>query len=100
MLKEFSGFLSKYNIVGMAIGVIIGGKLNEFVGSLVNDVLLPAVFNPAMQAAGVQNIAELRTSGGILYGKVVGAGINFLVVALVVFLFAKLVLREETVEKK
>jgi len=100
MLTEFMEFLKKYNAIGMAIGVIIGGKLNGFVGSLVNDVLMPAIFNPAMKAANVENIAELKTSGGILYGKMLGAGIDFFFVAIVVFAFAKLVLREQTVDKK
>jgi len=40
------------------------------------------------------------SAGGILYGKVLGATIDFLVVALLVFLFAKLVLKEEQVTKK
>jgi large conductance mechanosensitive channel len=100
MLKEFMNFLTKYGVVGLAIAVIIGGKLNELVGSLVNDVLMPAVFNPAMKLANVATIAELKTDGGILYGKLLGSLINFLIVAIVVFLFAKLVLREEKVEKK
>lgn len=100
MIGEFTGFLKKYQVIGMAIGVIIGGKLNEFIGSLVNDLLLPALFNPLMKAAKVENIAELRTEGGVLYGKVIGAGINFLIVALIVFLFAKMILREDSVEKK
>lgn len=100
MIKEFMDFLKKYGVIGMAIGVIIGGKLNEFVGSLVNDLLMPAIFNPAMKAAGVTEIAQLKTEGGVLYGKVIGAGINFTIVAFLIFLFAKAVLKEQVVEKK
>jgi len=100
MIKEFMEFLKKYGVVGLAIAVIIGGKLNDFVGSLVNDVLMPAIFNPAMKAAGVDDIAKLKTDGGILYGKLLGSGLNFLVVAVLVFIFSKVVLKEATVEKK
>jgi len=99
MLKEFAAFLKSYGVVGLAIAVIIGGKLNDLVGSLVNDLLMPLLLKPALEAAHVGNIREL-SAGGILYGKVLGSAIDFAVVALLVFLFAKLVLKEEKVEKK
>lgn len=99
MVKEFISFLKHYGVIGLAIAVIIGGKLNEFVSSLVNDLLMPLVFAPALRAAQVDDIRKL-SAGGILYGKVVGAAIDFLIVAFVVFMIAKWVLREETVAKK
>jgi large conductance mechanosensitive channel len=99
MFREFVKFLKEYGVVGLAIAVIIGGKLNDFVGSLVNDLLMPLVLRPALQAAAVNDIREL-SAGGILYGKVIGAGVDFLVVAFLVFAFAKLVLKEETVAKR
>ena len=43
MLKEFGEFLKAYGVIGLAIAVIIGGKLNDLVGSLVNDLLMPLV---------------------------------------------------------
>jgi large conductance mechanosensitive channel len=99
MLKEFWEFLKTYGVVGLAIAVIIGGKLNDLIGSLVNDLLMPLVLKPALAAANVDDIRKL-SAGGVLYGKVLGATIDFLVVAVIVFLFAKLVLKEETVAKK
>ena len=99
MIGQFTNFLKQYGVIGMAIGVIIGGKLNEFVSSVVNDLLMPLVFQPALRAANVEDIRKL-SYGGILYGKVIGATLDFLIVALVVFAFAKFVLREETVAKK
>ena len=100
MLKEFMEFLKKYGVIGLAIAVIIGGKLNDLIGSLVNDLLVPALLSPLLQAYHVDEIAKLHTAGGIFYGKVLGAGINFLIVAFIVFLFAKHILKEQTVEKK
>ena len=99
MHKEFIGFLKQYGVIGLAIAVIIGGKLNEFVTSLVQDLLMPLVFQPALRAANVDDIRKLSYNG-ILYGKVIGSAIDFLVVALVVFLIAKWILREESVAKK
>lgn len=99
MAKEFIEFLKNYGIVGLAIAVIIGGKLNELVGSFVNDVLMPLIFAPALKAANVENI-RLLNYNGILYGKFLGSLIDFLIVALVVFAVAKFLLKEEKVTKK
>lgn len=99
MFKEFVVFLKNYGVIGLAIAVIIGGKLNDLISSLVNDLLMPLIFKPALQAAQVDDIRKLQ-AGGIFYGKVIGAAIDFIIVAFVVFLIAKLVLRETTVSKK
>lgn len=99
MIKEFIGFLKQYGVIGLAIAVIIGGKANELVSSIVNDLLMPLVFQPALKAANVDDIRKLSYNG-ILYGKVVGTAIDFTIVAFVVFLIAKVVLREEKVSKK
>jgi large conductance mechanosensitive channel len=88
MLAEFRDFLQKYGIIGLAIAVIIGGKLNTFVTSLVNDLLMPVIFQPALSMAGASRISELQYHG-IFYGKVIGAGIEFIIVAFVVFFAMK-----------
>jgi large conductance mechanosensitive channel len=99
MVKEFITFLKNYGVIGLAIAVIIGGKLNEFVTSVVQDLLMPLVFQPALKAAQVDDIRKLSYNG-ILYGKVVGSAIDFLIVAFVVFMIAKFILREQNVAKK
>lgn len=99
MLKEFLSFLKLYGVIGLAIAVVIGGKLNEFVTSLVNDLLMPVLFQPALRAAHVDDIRMLNYAG-ILYGKLIGAAIDFSIVAFVVFLLAKYLLREQVVAKK
>ena len=99
MIKEFIQFLKHYGVIGLAIAVIIGGKLNELVGSVVNDLLMPLVFQPALKAANVDDIRKLSYNG-VLYGKVIGSLIDFTIVAFVVFLIAKFLLKEETVQKR
>jgi large conductance mechanosensitive channel len=99
MMNEFVGFLKHYGVVGLAIAVIIGGKLNLVVSSLVNDLITPLILQPAIQAAGVESIAQLSYNG-IMYGKVLAAIFDFMVVAFLVFLFAKKVMKEEVVAKK
>lgn len=99
MLKEFLEFLKQYGVIGLAIAVIIGGKLNLLVTSVVNDLSTPLLFRPALKAAGVASIGQLSYNG-ILYGRVIAAFIDFIVVALLVFLMAKKVMKEDVVAKK
>jgi len=99
MMKEFAEFLKNYGIVGLAIAVIIGGKLNDLVNSVVNDILMPVVFQPALAAANVDDVRKLNFNG-IFYGKALGATIDFLIVAVLVFVIAKYLLKEEKVSKK
>lgn len=99
MFKEFMAFLKHYGVIGLAIAVIIGGKLNDLVSSIVNDLLMPIAFKPALEAAQIDDIRKLSYNG-ILYGKVVGTTLDFLIVAFVVFLIAKFLLKEETVSKR
>ncbi len=99
MIKEFIAFLKQYGVIGLAIAVIIGGKLNEFISSLVSDLFMPLIFQPALKAANVDDIRKLSFNG-ILYGKVISSAIDFFVVAFVVFMIAKKVLKEEVVAKK
>ncbi|ABS61109.1 MscL family protein [Fervidobacterium nodosum] len=49
-MKEFSDFLKQYNVIGLAVAIIIGGKLNQFVTSFVNDLLMPAIFQPVLSS--------------------------------------------------
>ncbi len=99
MVKEFVGFLKNYSVVGMAIGVIIGGKLNALVTSLVNDLVMPLIFQPLLTAAGVSEISKLEWNN-VFYGRLISTTIDFTIVAFIIFLFAKFILRETTVVKK
>lgn len=93
MFREFMDFLSKYGVLALAIAVIIGGKLNLLVTSLVTDILTPIIFQPALNAAGVKNIAKLSFHG-VFYGKFIAALLDFCVVAVIVFLMARKLKKE------
>ncbi len=99
MFQEFLAFLKQYGVIGLAIAVIIGGKFNLLITSLVNDLLTPLIFLPVLKAAGVEKIADLSFQG-ILYGRVISSLIDFFIVALIVFIFAKKIMKEEVVAKK
>ena len=89
MISEFKDFIAKGNAMDLAVGVIIGAAFSAIVNSLVADVITPALLNPALKAAQVENLADLKTGGGILYGKFLAAVISFLVIAFVIFIMVK-----------
>jgi len=99
MLKEFTAFLKQYGVIGLAIAVIIGGKLNDLVTAVVGGLLMPIVGR--VTPSGNWRDA-VWTAAGINFelGKVIGAAIDFVIVAFIVFWIAKKILREETVAKK
>ena len=98
-MREFMAFMKQYGVIGLAIAVIIGVKMTALVTAAVDGILMPIVtfFIPG----GAWRTATFDVgSVHFLLGPVLGAGIDFLIVAWVVFWFSKKVLREETVAKK
>lgn len=89
MMSEFKEFIAKGNVMDLAVGVIIGAAFGKIVTSLVEDVITPAILTPALKAAQLENIEQLKTDGGILYGKFLGAVLGFIVIAFVIFLLVK-----------
>jgi large conductance mechanosensitive channel len=99
MIKEFVGFLKEYQVIGLAIAVLIGSKVNELVKSVVDHLVMPilGIFIPS------GNWRELAVEiGGAKFGigAVLGSLVDFAIVAVLVFLFAKVILREVKVAKK
>lgn len=101
MLKEFTEFLKHYGVIGLAIAVIIGGKLNDLVTAVVSGLLMPVVGRVTSATGGDWRDWKPELLGiKFEMGAVLGSGIDFVVVALIVFWMAKKILREETVTKK
>ena len=95
MKGEFMKFLKEYGVIGLAIGVIIGGKAGELVKAIVDGLLMPVV-GLVLPGGDWQTWAV----GGFQIGMVLAALVNFIIVAWLVFMFSKKVLKEETVTKK
>jgi len=99
MLKEFVGFLKQYGVIGLAIAVIIGGKFNELLKAFVDGLLMPIV--GALTPSG--DWRQLMVPIGpieIQAGLILGATVDFVIVAGLVFLIAKKILREDEVAKR
>jgi large conductance mechanosensitive channel len=106
MLTEFKGFLTKTNALALAIGVIIGSALGAVVTSLVNDIIMPPIgvllggvdFKSLvikLKDATVDAAGKPVPEVDIRYGTFINLVIAFVVVALIVFLIAKALIREE-----
>jgi large conductance mechanosensitive channel len=87
-LREFKEFAIKGNVVDLAVAVIIGGAFGKIVSSFVEDVITPLLLNPALKAAGAENIGKL-TWNGVTYGNFLAAIINFLCIALTLFIMIR-----------
>ena len=99
MGKEFMAFLKQYGVIGLAIAVIIGGKVGDVLKTLVDGILMP--FVGLVVPGGEWRSLGFELGGAkFLYGPFLGAVVDFLIVALIVFWFSKKVLQEDTVTKK
>jgi large conductance mechanosensitive channel len=106
MIKEFKAFIMKGNVLDLAIGVIIGGAFGKIVSSLVTDVLMPPLgmllgkvdFSSLyinLGGGSYPSLAEAQKAGAatLNYGLFLNNIINFLIIALVIFLIIKQVNR-------
>ncbi|MBE7092773.1 MAG: large conductance mechanosensitive channel protein MscL [Clostridiales bacterium] len=99
--KEFKEFISRGNVLDLAVGVIIGGAFKDIVNSLVNDLISPViglVFKADFKDLVIKvkdavvdpiTLEELEPALEIRYGAFITGVINFLIMAFVVFLIVK-----------
>ena len=90
MIKEFKEFISKGNVVDLAVGVIIGGAFGKIVTSLVNDIIMPLV---GIVLGGLDFTSLTLTLGdaSIAYGLFIQNVIDFLIVAACIFVMIKFI---------
>jgi large conductance mechanosensitive channel len=88
MWKEFRDFINRGNVIDLAVAVIIGGAFGAIISSLVNDIIMPLI---GLLMGGV-DFASLAVQVGdaqILYGSFIQAVVDFLLIALVLFLIVR-----------
>ena len=89
---EFKKFISRGNVMDMAVGIIIGGAFTAIVNSLVNDIVMPVI---SVLTGGMDfttlciKLGEGEDAAAINYGSFISAIINFLLLALVIFCIIK-----------
>src|SRR5271154_589702 len=101
MWNEFKEFALKGNALSLAVGVIIGAAFGKIVDALVNDVIMPIIgiagkadfsnyYVPLSSAVTATNLGDARKQGGVLaYGDFITVVINFLIVAIALFVVIK-----------
>jgi large conductance mechanosensitive channel len=87
-ISEFKQFALRGNVVDLAVGVVIGSAFGKILSSLIDDVITPLILTPALNAARLTNIGDLKW-GTIKYGSFLSNIISFMIVAWVLFLFIK-----------
>lgn len=107
MLGEFKKFLLQTNALALAVGVIIGGAVGKVVSSLVADILMPlislAIPGGAWREAAIvlNRNPDGTPASAITYGAFLGATVDFIIVAFVVFMVTKSILKQDpNAEKK
>lgn len=99
MLKDFKAFLMQTNALALAIGVIIGAAVGKVVGSLVGDILMPVIglMIPGGAWRDLKMVLSSKPDGtvanAITYGQFVGAVVDFVIIAFVVFMIGKMMIK-------
>jgi len=96
---EFNEFLREYKVMPLAIAFIMGVAVTAMVQSLVNDVVMP-IITPFIPGGQWKDATLAVGPVVIRWGSFVSALINFVIIAAVVFMLAKIVLKEQKVTKK
>ncbi len=87
-MKEFKAFIMRGNVMDLAAAVIIGGAFGKIVASLVSDILMPLI---GLIIGGIDfsGLAFTLGSAKVTYGNFINNVIDFLIIALVIFLMIK-----------
>jgi large conductance mechanosensitive channel len=85
---DFRKFIAQGSVVELAVAVIIGGAFGKIIESLVTDIITPVILSPALKAANLQSLQDLSING-IKYGSFLAAVINFIVIALSIFVMIR-----------
>lgn len=99
MIKEFARFLKEFNIVSLAVGFVMGTASTTLVSSMVKDVFMP-IAAPLMGAESWREAVWHIGSVHIAIGSFAAELFNFLILALIIFIIAKKLLKLETAAKK
>ena len=99
LFSEFKTFLNEYKVIGLAIAFIMGVAATSLIKSLVDNVIMP-IITPFIPGGQWQTATFKLGPVVIGWGAFLGAVINFVIIAFVVFMIAKHVLKEDQVTKK
>ena len=88
MIREFREFIMRGNVIDLAVAVIIGGAFTAIINSLVADIIMP-IIGVILGGVDFTSLAITVGEAVITYGNFIQAIINFLLIALVLFLIIR-----------
>ena len=88
MIKEFKEFISRGNVIDLAVGVIMGGAFGKIVTSVVNDLIMPFI-GIALGGIDFSNITLTVRNAEIRFGTLIQSIIDFLIIAVCIFIIVK-----------
>ena len=94
LADDFRTFLFKQNFLALALAVVIGGAVGKVVTALVDDVIMPIV-GVVLPNGGWREAAwQLNATNSVKYGDLLGRVVDFLIIAFVVFLLTRMLIKE------
>lgn len=90
IFKEFKEFISKGNVIDMAVGVIIGGAFSKIVTSLVNDIIMPLI-GIIIGGLDFTSLSITVKDSEIMYGSFIQNIVDFLIIAVCIFTVIKVI---------
>ena len=90
IIKEFKEFISKGNVIDMAVGVIIGSAFSKIVTSLVNDVIMPTI-GIIIGGLDFTKLSITVKDSEIMYGSFIQNIVDFLIIATCIFTVIKII---------
>lgn len=97
--QEFKQFISKGNVIDLAVGVIIGGAFGKIVTSIVNDILMP-IIGVIIGGLDFSNLTIKFKDATIAYGNFIQNVIDFLIVSVCIFTLVKFINQFEKNKEK
>ena len=93
-IQEFNDFLTKYGVIGLAVAFVMGAAVTKLVTALVTDLIMPII--SALIPGGDWKAATLNVGTvKFMIGDFAGALIDFIIIALVIFLIVKMIVKEK-----
>ena len=110
-ITEFKEFAMRGNVLDMAVGVIIGGAFGKIVSSLVNDMIMPIItlitgaadfskLSLVLKEPIMENEKVISEGISLMYGSFLQNVIDFLIIALVIFMMLKFVMKLSSLRQK
>ena len=87
-IKEFKEFISRGNVIDLAVAVVIGGAFTKIVNSLVDDIIMP-IIGVIIGGINFEHLMVTIGTAEIKYGMFIQAVVNFLLIAFVIFSIIK-----------